>query len=961
LSLLAFVPGVPCAADEAGSPELRLTFDGSRVTSIRNLLTGESLARGAAAHPWPPDGPQPSLRVTPLDDGSLQLTALPAAEADPADVRLTLGPFEAGSDPTRPSRLRVITPMFDGMVLDERATQWTYPLGNMQLPLLLLDTGAGGLCLWPAGDDNYVSITVTRSQLGLAVAVAYARPRLLSGEPLPRSVPWRLAAYAGDWRRGADRYAAWLERDHGYAPLAGRPPAWLTRIRGIARLTQGDSDLLTGLLSRLAERVDPATVLVYYPNWRQYPYDVRYPDYTPSEDAVRVVTAARRMGFHVMVHGNFAGISPDDPGFPSLRPFGLLAPSGEIIKGAPDICQLNPAFPPVRERLIQAYVASHDQLPFDALHLDFPALVDGPRAAADQLSPRAGARPYLQALSEALPGVALGTEWLDDGLLRHCSFSQQPWMVNADEDVTPHPVGRYLLGRYRHLYAHLSTPNQNGATPYGALVWFLRLGELGGLPTLTLGGDFDPDAPVAAILVRAIRDGLPLDEQGRAAVPGVVYGSTAAVAPTGFGGWVAQEGDRAFGLDPASAYLPGLPGSTPPTPGAFRLTRCSLPVRVVGGADDVRGYVHLEPAPGSGWTDLVTVPPWRRGTLVDGVEGPLSRGGAYQPELADAGGRTRRALFAHPPWRVDPPAERLAIFAEYRLAVPSEGEPRLIGFLGLRDVPDGGEPGDGVVFSVHVNGERVWQRAHAARRWEPFSVPLDPWRGRTVLLRLVTDAGPKGDTGYDWGLWGEPRVVARAGAVVELQDARRPVAVVVQDADGARLADPDAHGHTVELPATILHVYEARSLPATGLLLDLPPGVYYSFGGAVTGAEGRTIEGSVVRQTTVEGRAARFVSCHPPFEGQAHREWLVDLPSGARSLSFKTTGDNPHKRFEVWINGEPRWQSSRVPEQGKGVTGRVDLTAEAGKPTLITLVVDSAGSNHFDSASFIEPTVSLTE
>ncbi len=77
-------------------------------------------------------------------------------------------------------------------------------------------------------------------------------------------------------------------------------------------------------------------------------------------------------------------------------------------------------------------------------------------------------------------------------------------------------------------------------------------------------------------------------------------------------------------------------------------------------------------------------------------------------------------------------------------------------------------PGDGMTFSVEVDGERVWERALRPqvedndRGWQLGAVPLDRWAGRTVSLDLVTTAGD--DPRNDVGGWANLRVLGTTRA-----------------------------------------------------------------------------------------------------------------------------------------------------------------------------------------------------
>ena len=53
------------------------------------------------------------------------------------------------------------------------------------------------------------------------------------------------------------------------------------------------------------------------------------------------------------------------------------------------------------------------------------------------------------------------------------------------------------------------------------------------------------------------------------------------------------------------------------------------------------------------------------------------------------------------------------------------------------------------------------------KKWKAFRADLSWWRGRKVVLRLVTDVGPADNSSSDWAMWGDPRIVLIDGYRVE--------------------------------------------------------------------------------------------------------------------------------------------------------------------------------------------------
>ena len=102
-----------------------------------------------------------------------------------------------------------------------------------------------------------------------------------------------------------------------------------------------------------------------------------------------------------------------------------------------------------------------------------------------------------------------------------------------------------------------------------------------------------------------------------------------------------------------------------------------------------------------------------------------------------------QAVMMHPPWRV--PAGK--IWVDYPLALPQMKPVRLT--FGIAMAPDAVGPGkgDGATFSCYVidNGkERELLRRHYAKvDWIDCNFDLSEYAGKTVVVRLQVEPGPK--------------------------------------------------------------------------------------------------------------------------------------------------------------------------------------------------------------------------
>ena len=86
----------------------------------------------------------------------------------------------------------------------------------------------------------------------------------------------------------------------------------------------------------------------------------------------------------------------------------------------------------------------------------------------------------------------------------------------------------------------------------------------------------------------------------------------------------------------------------------------------------------------------------------------------------------------------------------------------------------------------------------------------------------------------------------------------------------------------------------------------------------------------------------------------------MQLPAGKPHLRFavgiRDKALSGGCRFEVRANGQTIWQSL-VPGADGWHEADVDLTPYAGRPLILSLVVDPAGAYNYDWASWAEPRI----
>jgi hypothetical protein len=111
---------------------------------------------------------------------------------------------------------------------------------------------------------------------------------------------------------------------------------------------------------------------------------------------------------------------------------------------------------------------------------------------------------------------------------------------------------------------------------------------------------------------------------------------------------------------------------------------------------------------------------------------------------AVSGGVTKNnAIGAHPP------SDGVTILA-WVLKLPDTGSLRFNWSAGIRD---GASSTDGIDFSVLVDGVSYWKLTKQNNSWVSGNIDLGLWRGKNILLELVTDS--RAEFYFDWAAWAD--------------------------------------------------------------------------------------------------------------------------------------------------------------------------------------------------------------
>ncbi|MCL5269256.1 MAG: hypothetical protein M1457_01560 [bacterium] len=127
-------------------------------------------------------------------------------------------------------------------------------------------------------------------------------------------------------------------------------------------------------------------------------------------------------------------------------------------------------------------------------------------------------------------------------------------------------------------------------------------------------------------------------------------------------------------------------------------------------------------------------------------------------QLAVSGGVARKAIAQHPGAPGAPLTE--LTWPEVALPFIGNGEKLLLHFyIGLRDGADLGKQSqaDGCDFVIRVAGEEVFRRAHRTQAWEECAADLSRYASQSLAVSFVVD--PRGNSAYDWAVWGDPQLI----------------------------------------------------------------------------------------------------------------------------------------------------------------------------------------------------------
>jgi len=619
-------------------------------------------------------------------------------------------------------------------------------------------------------------------------------------------------------------------------------------------------------------------------------------------------------------------------------------------------------------------------------------------------------------LREAMPYVALSGEGLDEVTLRYEAFAQRHASHAVDHVhktwndafiACGHPISSFLFLPYATINGYLGMSNPAHRGVYGG--WTRAYENWGVIPTLsrpTLAQLRTPDTEAAALLELAglwTKHGLRPDfstawdestkfrHQGDGAV-GVTYtrlpgGGSRCTASVGgrsrdvyryihgvnrmetggsIPGWPAYNRTEVMGLNPAESYfwhseprdLNGPHISELPAGLIVARTRC----------DEWKFVVRIRELHTDCWLDLAAeIGDAHTGIILDGTEGELERGASFRRTKATCAEISRDGIFAHPPWQAVPGRTAQGLgdtFGEFELDLPRNRTAELCFDVGLRDGVEGRS--DGVTFAVQVNGEERFSTHWAESEWSEQRVALDDFAGQRVRLRLVTSVGPAGDASFDWAVWGRPRVRLRGderlhGLVLSMP--HQAAAILAGDTarvrPSAAAAGPYTYAVRTTLPAQIACFRDSPARIRAPVSLATEP---FTMSATIAG-QSAALPLKFVSfgpGTGISGGEERNgLSAHPPNGGRVYADYLLELPEARKlvlnfAVALQDGSQSEACRFLVEANGVELFGELVTGPDGWH-PGQADLTHLAGRPILLSLIVDSEGPYSYDWARWAEP------
>jgi hypothetical protein len=331
-----------------------------------------------------------------------------------------VGPFQQGA------RLPLSHPQMKGKKAD-----WP---NNWEAGVLVFEGKASGFSV-QAWDSRYIfkGVRVGHARSEQTVSFLTETYGPFHQNRCVGNLCWRISAHQGTWKVPVARYRAWYWHAYDLDKAAAMRPEWVPNIR----LAVSWCPTVPALLDALASRIEPGSVFLHVPNWRDRKYDQDYPDFRPDEKGALFIRKARAMGFHVAPHCNASQMSPDHPFFFAARDFCTRSPDaynhggwswlpgvGWRSFGPPQshsllaskkewniLVNVHLGWSPWRRELTRRIATLRESLELDAVFVDVSQLIhNSDNAVLESLTYAEGSLTLLRELAELAPGFCVSGE-----------------------------------------------------------------------------------------------------------------------------------------------------------------------------------------------------------------------------------------------------------------------------------------------------------------------------------------------------------------------------------------------------------------------------------------------------------------------------------------------------------------------------------------------------------------------
>ena len=808
-----------------------------------------------------------------------------------------------------------------------------------------------------------------------------------------KSVIWRLNTYSGDWRVPAISYRDWMERTFQPWRL-DEMPTWVGEIGLVIILNFGLLD--TNVLNKLAEQVDPRKTLLYLFGWRKDGYDVSYPNYTPKVGFGSFVKAAHRHGFRVMPHTNLVGVSEYHPLYVEFKKSqfrdewdnSLIGWKWEQTEKPERHAWINLANSKFRKLFVEQLKEIWEKYQVDAFHLDVSSVVvnDANGLIEGLTAAQGNVRMHLE-LAEAMPGVVFSGEGLHEVTFFRESFAQRwnllPW--HGGPAAKSHPISAFLFSPYTRPYGYLGLPNPDSSPQlyqeylesyenWGVLptlkIWWrheLEPQNVGTRKLLSLAQawqqfgltpDFESDWEADTLFQYVSKDGeiatlkttdggtifhLPQKGAGYERAFGVTQVKTDRSLPY----WHAYNETTLLGLDPKKSYL------LSDTPRDFSQAHInSLPEGVSVTKSRMTGNAALfriEKTDVAHEIDLLSqFHLLKTGIVVNGQELPRQKGATFGHSETSISGIRKATIWTQPPWQ----GISGDTFGEWTLSLPNSPNIRLEFDIGLAG---GSENSDGVTFIVSVQGDEIFRQHHTEQKWEHIRLDLTAYQSEDIKLRFTTNPGPEENTGWDWAVWGEPKIVSEPSNELTKVGFFLPNEPIKTFPDTLKDEGNGQYAIETALPAQILFFFQpGQQIISPYNLRDTEFTAGLQFEGIFR--LGSVWNSGELTVMTIGGIRKESIIAHPPRSGQTVLQFLLFLPQ-AREMIFSFSmglqdGCSDGVFFKVLVNGETQFE--RFTNTFGWEDANVSLSRYTGDYVLLELITDPGEDVNCDWAQWAD-------